>query len=124
MKNEIGILGLGSMGTAIAKHLKKKYKIYGYDIKKIKMLKSSKNFFFVKNLKEIFLKTNIFIIIVLDEGQCQKILNTFMDLKKRLKIKKNYTIINCTTVSPNWVKKICKKLQKNNFEYIDSPVSG
>ena len=124
MKNQIGILGLGSMGTAIAKHLKKKYKIYGYDIKKNNTLKSSKNFFFVKNLKEIFLKTNIFIIIVLDEVQCQKIFNTFIDLKKRLEINKNYTIINCTTVSPNWVKKIYKKLQKNNFEYIDCPVSG
>tara|TARA_B100000614_G_C14515315_1_gene480269 strand:+ start:594 stop:1466 length:873 start_codon:yes stop_codon:yes gene_type:complete len=124
MKNEISILGLGSMGTAIAKHLKKKYKIYGYDIKKFNNLKLSKNFFFVKNLKEIFLKTNIFIIIVLNEDQCQKIFNTFIDLKKRLKINKNCTIINCTTVSPNWVKKIYKKLQENNFEYIDCPVSG
>ena len=124
MKNEIGILGLGSMGTAMVKHLKKKYKIYGYDIEKNNKLKSSKNFFFVKNLKEIFLKTNIFIIIVLDEAQCQKIINTFIDYKKRLKMTKNFTIINCTTVSPNWVKKIYKKLQKNNFEYIDCPVSG
>ena len=85
MKNQIGILGLGSMGTAMAKHLKKKYKIYGYDIKKNNTLKSSKNFFFVKNLKEIFLKTNIFIIIVLDESQCQKILNKFIEFKKKLK---------------------------------------
>ena len=32
MKKEIGILGLGSMGTAIALNLKKKYKVFGYDI--------------------------------------------------------------------------------------------
>ena len=32
MKKEIGILGLGSMGAAIALNLKKKYKIFGYDI--------------------------------------------------------------------------------------------
>ena len=124
MRKEIGIIGLGSMGSAIATHLKKKYKIYGYDIKKYNSFKSSRNFFLIKNLKEIFLKTNIFIIIVLDENQCQKILNKFIDIKKRLKINKNYTIINCTTVSPNWVKKIYKKLEKNNFEYIDCPVSG
>jgi len=124
MSKEIGIIGLGSMGSAIATHLKKKYKIYGYDIKKYNSFKSSRNFFVIKNLKEIFLKTNIFIIIVLDENQCQTILNTFIDIKKRLKINKNYTIINCTTVSPNWVKKIYKKLEKNNFEYIDCPVSG
>ena len=124
MGKEIGIIGLGSMGSAMATHLKKKYKIYGYDIKKYNSFKSSRNFFLIKNLKEIFLKTNIFIIIVLDENQCQKILNKFIDIKKRLKINKNYTIINCTTVSPNWVKKIYKKLEKNNFEYIDCPVSG
>ncbi len=124
MRKEIGIIGLGSMGSAIATHLKKKYKIYGYDIKKYNSFKSSRNFFLIKNLKEIFLKTNIFIIIVLDENQCQKILNKFIDIKKRLKINKNYTIINCTTVSPNWVKKIYIKLEKNNFEYIDCPVSG
>ena len=124
MKKEIGILGLGSMGTAIALNLKKKYKIFGYDINKHNKIKSSKNFFFVKNLKEIFLKTNIFIIIVLNENQCQKILNKFIEIKKNLKITKNYTIINCTTVSPNWVKKIYKKLEKNNFDYIDCPISG
>ena len=124
MKKEIGILGLGSMGTAIALNLKKKYKIFGYDINKHNKIKSSKNFIFVKNLKEIFLKTNIFIIIVLNENQCQKIFNKFIEIKKNLKIKKNYTIINCTTVSPNWVKKTYKKLEKNNFDYIDCPVSG
>ncbi len=124
MKKEIGILGLGSMGTAIALNLKKKYKIYGYDINKYNKIKSNKNFFFIKNLKEVFLKTNIFIIIVLNENQCQKIFNSFLEIKKNLKITKKYTIINCTTVSPNWVKKIYKKLIKNNFEYIDCPVSG
>ena len=85
MKREIGILGLGSMGTAIALNLIKKYKIFGYDINKYNKIKSSKNFFFVKNLKEIFLKTNILIIIVLNENQCQKILNTFIEIKKKSK---------------------------------------
>ena len=33
-------------------------------------------------------------------------------LNKKLKINKNHTIINCTTVSPNWVKKIYSKLKK------------
>ena len=112
MKKEIGILGLGSMGTAIALNLIKKYKIFGYDINKYNKIKSNKNFFFVKNLKEIFLKTNILIIIVLNEKQCQKIFNTFIEFKKKLKINKNHTIINCTTVSPNWVKKTYSKLKK------------
>jgi len=124
MKKEISILGLGSMGTAIALNLKKKYKVYGYDINKYNKIKSSKNFIIAKSLKEIFLKTNIFIIIVLNENQCQKIIDTFIEIKKNLKITKNHTIVNCTTVSPNWVKKIYSKLKKNNFEYIDSPVSG
>ena len=106
MKKEISIIGLGSMGAAIALNLKKKYKIFGYDINKYNKIKSSKNFFFVNNLKEIFLKTNTFIIIVLNENQCQKIFNTFIKIKKSLKITKNHTIINCTTVSPNWVKEI------------------
>ena len=124
MNKEIGILGLGSMGSAIALNLKKKYKIFGYDINKYNKIKSSKNFIFVKSLKEIFLKTNIFIIIVLNEKQCQKIFDTFIEIKKKLKITKNHTIINCTTVSPNWVRKVYSKLKKNNFEYIDCPVSG
>ena len=51
MKKKIGILGLGSMGAAIALNLKKKYKIFGYDINKYNNIKSTKNFFFLKNLK-------------------------------------------------------------------------
>ena len=112
MNKEIGILGLGSMGTAIVLNLKKKYKIFGYDVKKHNKIRSSKNFIFIKNLKEIFLKTNIFIIIVLNENQCEKILDTFIKIKKNSKINKKYTIINCTTVSPNWVEKTYKKLKK------------
>ena len=54
MRKEIGIIGLGSMGSAIATHLKKKYKIYGYNIKKNNSFKYNRNFFFIKNLKEIF----------------------------------------------------------------------
>ena len=124
MKKEIGILGLGSMGTAIALNLKKKYKIFGYDVNKHNRLKSTKNIFLIDNLKEMFFKTNTFIIIVLNENQCEKILNAFIKIKKNIKTNKKYTLINCTTVSPNWVKKIYKKLKKNNFEYIDCPVSG
>ena len=124
MKKEIGILGLGSMGTAIVLNLRKKYKVFGYDVKKYNKIKSDKNFIFIKNLKEIFLKANTFIIIVLNENQCEKILNAFIKIKKNTKINKKYTIINCTTVSPNWVEKTYKKLKKNNFEYIDCPVSG
>jgi len=124
MRKEISILGLGSMGTTIALNLKKKYKIFGYDINKYNKIKSSKNFIIEESLKEIFLKTNIFIIIVLNESQCQKIFDTFIEIKKKLKITKNHTIINCTTVSPNWVRKIYSKLKKNNFEYIDCPISG
>ena len=52
MKKEIGILGLGSMGTAIALNLKKKYKVFGYDINKYNNLKSSKNFIFLLTLRE------------------------------------------------------------------------
>ena len=47
MRKEISILGLGSMGTAIALNLKKKYKIFGYDINKYNNMKSTKNFIFV-----------------------------------------------------------------------------
>ena len=124
MKKKIGIIGLGSMGTAIALNLIKNYKIFGYDINKHHKIKSNKNFFFTKNLKDFFLKTNIFIIVVLNENQCEKILSKFIEFKKNSKVSKKNTIINCTTVSPNWVKKIHKELNKNNFEYIDCPISG
>ena len=56
MKKEIGILGLGSMGAAIALNLKKKYKIYGYDINKYNKIKPTKNFFFCKKFKRNFFK--------------------------------------------------------------------
>ena len=47
-----------------------------------------------------------------------------MEIKKNAEISKKHTIINCTTVSPNWVERIYKELKKNNFEYIDCPISG
>ena len=49
MKKEVSIIGLGSMGEAIALNLKKKYKIFGFDIKKYNNTKSIKNFIFIKS---------------------------------------------------------------------------
>ena len=94
MKKEVSIIGLGSMGEAIALNLKKKYKIFGYDIKKYNNTKSIKNFIFIKSLKEIFLKTNTFIIIVLDENQCQKIFDTFIEINIYPSWLKNIIITN------------------------------
>ena len=65
MNKEIGILGLGSMGSAIALNLKKKYKIFGYDINKYNKIKSSKNFIFVKSLKEIFLDGSVIVFLLI-----------------------------------------------------------
>ena len=48
MKKKIGIIGLGSMGTAIALNLIKNYKIFGYDVNKHHNIKSNKNFFLQK----------------------------------------------------------------------------
>ncbi len=126
-KKIVGIIGLGAMGMPIAQNLlKKKYIVYGYDIKnKLKAkLNKYKSFYFSMSVKDLCFKTNKVLIIVENQYQCDSIIKTILNLRKKGLLNKKFLIICCSTVSASWIEKCEKLLFKNKIQLIDSPMSG
>lgn len=115
----IGLIGVGNMGMPLLKQLTNNNYDINVLINKSKNLKNLKNYkVFNKNELNNFIKYNSMIISVLPNSKIthhlvSNISNT--DKKKWMDL--------CSSC-PNDVLEINNKLNKNNIEFIDAPVSG
>ena len=115
MKN-IGFIGLGAMGSAMAPLLVKAgYKVFGFDIKN----KMSDDYGII-NVKSInLLSDKDVIIFMLPSGK--EVTNTATILSD---LRTNSIMIDMSSSHPEDTIKLGKKLKKNKLTLIDAPVSG
>ena len=112
---EIGFVGLGAMGSAMAPLLSKAdFNVYGYDIKKPKDNTEIK---IVTSIKELSDKEVI--IFMLPDG---KIVNKVV--QELIKFGTKSIMIDMSSSDPNDTLNLGNELSKKNIEFIDAPVSG
>ena len=112
---EIGFVGLGAMGSAMAPLLSKaNFNVYGYDIKK-PMDNTEINI--VTSLKELSDKEVI--IFMLPDG---KIVNKVV--QELINFGTKSIMIDMSSSDPNDTLNLGNELSKKNIEFIDAPVSG
>lgn len=121
--NKIGFIGLGIMGLPMAKNILSK----GYDItvynrsaEKAKELESLGAKISLSP-KELAKECDIIIMMLSDEQAIHSIVWE-NDLYKELNQDK--VLINMSTVSPKFAKKLAENLEDTKMNYIDAPVSG
>ena len=117
LKYKIGIIGLGVLGSAIAKHiLDQKIKLLGFDISKKNIKNFSKNYFrFCSTAEDLFKHCDIVITCLPSEQSLIEISN-----KNCSKV-----LIIETSTLPLECKKIVKgNVLKNKGSIVDSPLSG
>ncbi len=123
LKYKILFIGLGTMGFHMASYLSKikKYELYVYNRTKITEKKwlrkySGKNYNFNKNIKFDF------IISCLRDDKAINSVITHIDNSKCFK---NSTLfIDHSTISLDQVDKLFKFSKKNNFQFLDAPITG
>lgn len=112
---EIGFVGLGAMGSAMAPLLSKaNFNVYGYDIKKPK---DNTEINIVTSIKELSDKEVI--IFMLPDG---KIVNKVV--QELINFGTKSIMIDMSSSDPNDTLNLGNELSKKNIEFIDAPVSG
>ena len=112
---EIGFVGLGAMGSAMAPLLSKAdFNVYGYDIKKPK---DNTKINIVTSIKELSDKEVI--IFMLPDG---KIVNKVV--QELINFGTKSIMIDMSSSDPNDTLNLGNELSKKNIEFIDAPVSG
>jgi len=112
---EIGFVGLGAMGSAMAPLLSKAdFNVYGYDIKKPK---DNTEINIVTSIKELSDKEVI--IFMLPDG---KIVNKVV--QELINFGTKSIMIDMSSSDPNDTLNLGNELSKKNIEFIDAPVSG
>ena len=112
---EIGFVGLGAMGSAMAPLLSKAdFNVYGYDIKKPK---DNNEINIVTSIKELSDKEVI--IFMLPDG---KIVNKVV--QELINFGTKSIMIDMSSSDPNDTLNLGNELSNKNIEFIDAPVSG
>ena len=120
----VGIVGLGDMGSGFAKNLiNKNFSTMGIDLNKKRM----QDFIRIggvaaNSLSDLGKFSDIVFVMVMDGNQAKKVILNENGLIHSLK--KNSTIILTSTIKPLEAKKIGEVIKDTNINFIDSPVSG
>jgi len=116
----IGFIGLGNMGGHMASNLMKKgHKLHVYDVSKPACDAMKAKGASISNYSE--LAKMDFVITMLPNNDI--VYNTFEELLKN-DVNKNAVFIDSSTIDPNVVKSIQKKVKSKGARFIDAPVSG
>ena len=122
-KPTIGFIGAGNMGLPMVKNLiKKGFQLKVYDINpKITKRLDKDNIKSVNNLRAV--ANNKFIISILPDTQdVENVFSTVSGINSYLK--PGTIVIDMSTISATSASEIGKKLQKQQIEFLDAPVSG
>ena len=124
MSEKIGFIGLGIMGSPMAKNLiNSGFEVYAYDIIE-KNLNNIVNSGAKKALspKEVSEKSDIVIVMVQNSPQSEKVV---LGEEGALEgASKGDLIIDMSSISPLMSQKISKKCSKSGVNFLDAPVSG
>ena len=112
---EIGFVGLGAMGSAMAPLLSKaNFNVYGYDIKKPD---DNIEINFVTSIKELSDK-EVIIFMLPDGKTVNKVVQELVNFGTKS------IMVDMSSSDPNDTLNLGSELNKKNIEFIDAPVSG
>lgn len=120
----VGIIGIGDMGSGIAKNLiKNGYETWGYDVTAERMSAFEKmGGHTAQSVAQVGKNADIVFVMVMTGDQVKHVIFGENGLKQSLK--KGSTIILTATIKPKEAREIGAALETFDLNIIDSPVSG
>ena len=123
-KQKVGLIGLGDMGSGMAKNLiKNGFQTYGYDLSPqrlsaLKVLGGK----CVADPQEMGPLVDVVFIMVMNGGQVENVI--FGDCGLVHSLQQGSGIIVTATIKASEIRTIANKLEGSKIHLIDSPVSG
>lgn len=120
----VGIIGIGDMGSGIAKNLiKNGFETWGYDLSPDRMAAFRQlGGHAAESIADVGANADVVFIMVMTGDQAKQVIFGKGGLASQLK--DGATLILTATIKPKEAREIGAELQSTSFEIIDSPVSG
>lgn len=120
----VGIIGIGDMGSGIAKNLVKNgFETWGFDLSPDRMAAFKElGGRAADSIADVGANADVVFIMVMTGDQAKQVI--FGEGGLTSKLKDGSTLILTATIKPKEAREIGAELQSTSFEIIDSPVSG
>lgn len=120
----VGIIGIGDMGSGIAKNLiKNGFETWGFDLSPERMAAFRQlGGHAAESIADVGANADVVFIMVMTGDQAKQVIFGKGGLASQLK--DGATLILTATIKPKEAREIGAELQSTSFEIIDSPVSG
>ena len=125
MTKSIAIIGLGVLGSAIAKFLLENgFQVYGFDISKkaLAKLNNSKKFYACGSIDEIFHNESNILLCLPSAGSLHEVMKAIPNEKEPEKNRQ--LLIELSTLPVDSKEKAREIARKKNIQIVDSPLSG
>ena len=123
MKNNIAVIGLGSMGYGIAGScLRSGHLVWGLDTNIDQVTKFCKLGGQNSSLNTVINDIDVVLVVVLNSTQTETVLFGEEGVVKKLR--SGSVVISCATVAPNFAKDMEKRCKEFGVLYLDAPISG
>ena len=125
MTKSIAIIGLGVLGSAIARFLlENRFQVYGFDISKkaLAKLNNSKKFYACGSIDEIFYNESNILLCLPSAGSLHEVMKAIPNGKEPEKNRQ--LLIELSTLPVDSKEKAREIARKKNIQIVDSPLSG
>ena len=124
MTMNVGVIGLGAMGSGMAKSLRRKgFNLYVFDVR------SSVAEAFVQEggelcftAAELVANCDVVVSVVVNALQTEDVLFGDQGCFKAMRL--GSVFVMCSTVDPGWSQRMEERLAEGNVHYVDAPISG
>lgn len=124
----IGMVGLGLVGTALAKRLKAAgFDCVGFDVRPEAMRAfETANFQTASSVSSLLAQTNTMVLAVFDTAGVLDVVNQILQQRRELGPAQptTLTLIDCSTGDPVKLAELAQQLVLNNVHFIEAPLSG
>ena len=125
MTKSIAIIGLGVLGSAIARFLlENRFQVYGFDISKkaLAKLNNNKKFYACGSIDEIFYNESNILLCLPSAGSLHEVMKAIPNGKETEKNRQ--LLIELSTLPVDSKEKAREIARKKNIQIVDSPLSG
>ena len=125
MTKSIAIIGLGVLGSAIARFLlENRFQVYGFDISKkaLAKLNNHKKFYACGSIDEIFYNESNILLCLPSAGSLHEVMKAIPNGKEPEKNRQ--LLIELSTLPVDSKEKAREIARKKNIQIVDSPLSG
>jgi L-threonate 2-dehydrogenase len=129
MAQNVGLIGLGAMGSGMAKSLRRAgHNVHVYDVRDdVAQALAKDGGVACESLAQLGAACDVVISVVVNAAQTESVLFGANDAKEggcAAAMKPGSVFVMCSTVDPNWSIALEKRLAELGILYIDAPISG